>query len=78
MTGKDLIIYILQNDLEDEIVVENGVFVWLMTEEEAAVKFEVGVATIKAWYECNMLPGVKIGDSIFFLRNLSNPKRRDI
>ena len=28
MTGKDLIIYILQNDLENEIVIKDGIFVW--------------------------------------------------
>ena len=48
MTGKELIIYILQNNLEDEIVIKDGIFVWLMNEEEAAAKFDVGVATVKA------------------------------
>ena len=69
MTGKDLIIYILQNNLENENVIKNGVFLWFMTAEEAAVEFGVGVATIKAWYEVGLLPGVKIGDSIFFLKD---------
>ena len=68
MTGKDLIFYILQNDLENEEVIKNGVFVWFMTEEEAAIEFNVGVATIRAWYEVGLLPGVKIGNSIFFLK----------
>ena len=49
MTGKELILYILQNNLENEVVIKDGVFVWLMNEEEAAAKFGVGVATIKAW-----------------------------
>ena len=65
MTGKDLIIYILQNNLEDEVVIKDGVFIWLMNEEEAAVKFNVGVATVKAWHACGMLDGTKIGDHLY-------------
>lgn len=49
MTGKELILYILQNDLEKEIVVKDGIFVAPLTEKEAAVKFNVGIATIKVW-----------------------------
>ena len=74
MTGKELIIYILQNNLEDEIVIKDGIFVWLMNEEEAAAKFNVGVATVKAWYACGMLNGTKIGDHLYFLRNASDPR----
>lgn len=77
MTGKELILYILQNDLENEVVIKDGIFVWLMNEEEAAVKFDVGVATIKAWYICGMLSGTKIGDHLYFLRNTSDPRKKD-
>lgn len=78
MTGRDLIVYILQNNLEDEPIVKDGRFVWLMTEEQAAIKFDVGVATIKTWYDFGLLQGMKIGDSIFFLKTITNPKERDI
>lgn len=74
MTGKELILYILQNNLENEVVVKDGVFIWLMTEEEAAVKFGVGLAQIRAWYVCGMLNGTKIGDHLYFLRNTSDPR----
>ena len=57
MTGKELILYILQNNLENTIVLQDGFFVGFMTEEEAAVKFNVGVSTIRAWYYCNWLKG---------------------
>ena len=77
MTGKELIVYILQNDLENEIVIKDGIFVWLMNEEEAAVKFGVGIAQIKAWYVCGMLSGTKIGDHLYFLRNSSDPRKDD-
>ena len=77
MTGKELILYILENDLENEVVIKNGVFVWLMDEEEAAIKFDVGVATIRAWYICGMLNGTKIGDHLYFLRNVKDPRKDD-
>lgn len=75
MTGRDLIMYILQNNLENEIVIKDGIFIWLMTEEEAAVKFGVGVSTVKAWYVCGMLDGTKIRDRLYFLRNVSDPRK---
>ena len=77
MTGKELILYILQNDLEDVVVIKDGIFVGFMSEEEAAVKFNVGVATIKAWYTCGMLDGTKIGDHLYFLRNVHDPRKGD-
>ena len=67
MTGRELIVYILQNNLEDEIVVENDIFFGMMTEKEASIKFGVGEATIRAWYELGALHGIKIGNSIFIL-----------
>ena len=77
MTGRELMLYILENGLEDEIVIKDGIFVWLMSEEEAAVKFNVGVETVKAWYVCGMLSGTKIGDRLYFLRNVSDPRKKD-
>lgn len=75
MTGKELILYILQNDLENEIIVKDGIFIGFMNEEEAAIKFGVGVATIKAWYACKMLTGTNIGNRVYFLRNVPDPRR---
>jgi hypothetical protein len=77
MTGKELILYILQSDLENEIVIKDGIFIWLMNEEEAAVKFNVGVSTVRAWYICGMLSGTKIGDHLYFLRTVDDPRKDD-
>ena len=77
MTGKELILYILQNDLENEIVIKDGIFVGFMTEEEAAVKFDVGISTVKTWYERGMLSGTKIGEHLYFLRNIDDPRKDD-
>ena len=74
MAGKDLIIYILQNNLENEVVIKDRIIIKIMNEEEAAVKFDVGTAQIKAWYTCGMLDGTKIGDHLYFLRNVADPR----
>jgi hypothetical protein len=77
MTGKELIVYILENNLENEVVIKGGVFIWFMDEEEAAVKFNVGVSTIRAWYVCGMISGTEIGDRLYFLRNVGDPRKDD-
>lgn len=65
MTGRDLIIYILQNNLEDKPVFEDGKLLGFMTIEEAAVKSGVyGIETIKAMVQLNYIPYIKIGDMI--------------
>lgn len=45
MTGKELIRYTIDNDLDQEQVFQNGKFIGFITREEAAQKFHVGVAT---------------------------------
>ena len=74
MTGKELILYILQNNLENTVVLEDGFFVGFMNEEEAALKFGVGVSTIRAWYSCKWLRGTKIGDSLYFRKDIADPR----
>ena len=74
MTGKELILYILQYNLENTVVLEDGFFVGFMNEEEAALKFNVGVATIRAWYSCKWLKGTKIGDSLYFRKVVADPR----
>lgn len=74
MTGKEMILYILQNNLEDTKVFQDGFFIGLMTAEEAAVKFGVGVATVEAWYCYGMIDGIPIGDSLYFLKDVADPR----
>lgn len=74
MTGKELILYILQNNLENTIVLQDGFFVGFMTEEEAALRFGVGTATIRSWYYASMIKGTQIGDSLYFLKDIADPR----
>lgn len=70
MTGKEVILYILQNNLENEVILKDNFFFNCINEKEVAIKFEVGIATVKTWYERGLLPGVKLGNSIFFSRDI--------
>lgn len=71
MTGRDLILYILENNLENEPIFENGRFIGFISVGEAAAKFDVGVETIKLWVKFGRLNGVKIGDEFYILPNAS-------
>lgn len=73
MTGRDLILYILENHLEDAPVYENDRFVGFMTDEEAAEKFGVGVSTILVWISQGLLEGIRIVDDIYVPWNAINP-----
>ena len=74
MTGKELIIYILKNDLENEEVFSDGFFVGMMDEKEAAIKFGVGVATIHTWYQIGVLTGINIEGNLYFLKDVKDPR----
>lgn len=65
MTGRDLIIYILKNGLEDKPVFENGKFIGLVTLEETAFKKQVGPATIQAWVDLGFMEGVTVKPGIY-------------
>lgn len=73
MTGKDLIIYILENGLLDEPVYKDGRLLGFMTSMEAAVKFGVGVNTVRLWVQMESLFGIKIGDEIYIPADAKNP-----
>ena len=75
MTGRQLIIYILQNNLEDEEVFQDGIFIGLMTEEQAAARFDVGVATIRVWHMAGWLRGIEIGEEIYFPKTVADPRK---
>lgn len=64
MTGRELIIYILENGLEDEQVFEKGRFVGFLTLGEAAQKLGYGIETVKAMIELGLVENVNEGDMI--------------
>lgn len=69
MTGRELIIYILANGLEDEPIYEDGKILGFITATEAAEKFNVGLTTIKVWINEGMLDGIRIGEELYIPAN---------
>ena len=75
MTGRELIIYILENNLEDTPVFNDGKLIGFMTVEEAAIKFDVGTATIKLWFRLGMLRGIVIGEALYIPADAKKPTK---
>lgn len=73
MTGKDLIIYILENDLENEDLFSHNFAPLFISAEKAAVKWNCGTATVKAMIEIGKVKGAKIGNEYFVLALQPNP-----
>lgn len=69
MTGRELIIYILRNRLENEKILNNGRLLGLVTIEEAAEEFEVGVATIRAWIQMGQLSAINMDGKTYLFMN---------
>lgn len=77
MTGRDLIIYILENHLEDEPMFKDGRIPGFLSIAEAAEKMNVGFAT--AWTLINQgkLKYVIIGNAVYIPSNFESPLRDD-
>lgn len=61
MTGKELILYILLSDLEDEEIDKDGKLVGFITIEQMAFKRGVGVETVRTWIKLGQIKSVTIG-----------------
>ena len=77
MTGRELIIYILANGLEDEPIYEDGKILGFITASEAAEKFNVGLATIKVWVNEGTLDGIRIGEELYIPANADLKERNN-
>ena len=64
MTGRDLILYILQNGLENEPMVNNGKLIGYITVEEAAARMDVGTATMNILINKGLIPGAIIFNAL--------------
>lgn len=65
MKGRDLIVYILENHLEDVDVLSDLKNLGLYSVEEVAVLNNVGKATVKTWCELGRCDYTTIGGQIY-------------
>ena len=75
MTGRELMIYILEHGLENEPI-EDVLSNAFLTEEQAAVKLEVGTETVRTLFNLNKLPGLKISDTIYIFKDYKKYSER--
>lgn len=81
MTGRELIIHIMENNLEDETILLDGKLVGMLTEADVAMLLGAGIATVRAWYTRHTLDGYILGEELYILNNnklrklLSIPKK---
>ena len=73
MSGRDLILYILANNLEDKPVFENGKFIGFLTLGEVAAKTNVGLATVHVWMHQGRLDSVAVTEGIYVPANFESP-----
>lgn len=73
MTGRELIIYILKNNMEDTEIFSEGFSPLFITTEEAAKKWECGPATIKTLIELKKIKGFKYENMYYVLYDQPNP-----
>lgn len=75
MTGKEYILYILENNLENESIFrEDGTLRGFISDMDAAVKFGVGRMTIAVWVNDGKIPGVRINDILMIPETAKDPR----
>lgn len=72
MTGRDLIIYILSNNLENEEIFKDGKLLGCMSVQDAAVALGTGTATIEALIKYGHLKTFKLYDNVYILPSSFN------
>ena len=73
MTGRELILYILENGLENDVIFKDGHLVGHLTVEEAAIKYGFGKATIYAWIWEGLIEAHMVGNRYYIPANFAPP-----
>lgn len=73
MTGRDLIIYILKNNLENEPVFKDGKLLGFKTMTEVASENDVGYETVKVWAQLGMIPYLRLDAPVLIPADYISP-----
>jgi transposase len=65
----------MSNGLENEEVIKNGILVGLISEDKVAVRFGVGVETVRTWAKLGRIKGIQSGNRLYFLDNIADPRK---
>ena len=69
MTGRDLIVYILENRLEDKPIFENNAFIGFVLADEVAASLDVGVETVRTMHKLGLIDGIEINGELLIFAN---------
>ena len=70
LTGREIIIFILENELEDvDVIDQDGNLAGFLSIEKAAVKFNVGVETVKAWAKLGKIKNICFNGEFYIPKN---------
>ena len=69
MTGRELIIYILQNELEDKEIFVDFKSLSIIPAIEYAIKNNVGLATVLTWYSLGFIKGIIIDNQVYIYKD---------
>lgn len=75
LTGRDLIIYILENGLENEPVVKDGTPIGFLTVDDVAKRLSFGTAAIRARITLGTIESVTIGGRPYIPANFKIESR---
>lgn len=73
MTGRDLVLYILANGLENEPVFSNGKFIGFVTPGDIATSSNVGLATVCTWIHQGRLNSFAVREGLYIPANYKPP-----
>ena len=76
MIGRELIVYIMENNLENEPLFKDGRFLGFLTAKEFASKWDVGEETVRAWVDLGYVDALIIYDELYIPHNakIKRPK----
>ena len=77
MTGRDLVIFILKNRLEDAIIFEDGDIPGYMTVGQASEKWNVGEATVSTWIEMSKIHTITVGNETYIREDTKSPMEEE-
>lgn len=76
MTGREIIMFILENNLENTVIFEDTDIPCFMTLEEAAMKWGVGPYSVETFYKMGKIRGFDAGGKIYIYPNQPRPFRQ--
>ena len=77
MTGRELVNFIFENNLEDVEVFSKGHLIGYLSEDEAAVKFNIQPGAVRAWVNTGKIEGFNVNGMVYIPVCTQDPRIAD-